>query len=358
MHQAASNTVADSLNALASALASLYEDSRHLSADFDFGGFVFPSDDEGDVWTYGIITPQGDANWRGGWPNWVPKILHRKDWRYRLDEAMFSVQEYAEERNLNKPDFPQPIKQTFQALFNGKAPEWMGYRKCESSEPCLCFREKYSELETAITSVEYSLRAASPEWIRAVDSLGARNWRERLLRKVIDPLKYSPSYFEDDRKPFNYPSTSRQYLELSRGLAPVKSWAKGLGELRSYIKDAEACRYVGLVQPVGGSSQTVTSARDESEDAVSLQPAQQKAWASYLLAEAKIGLGRTDRETYDWLAECDAELFVGPLADYELPSCDTWQRQLRAARKHFGGQKNQPRASRPSGGSIVLASEI
>lgn len=58
-----------------------------------------------------------------------------------------------------------------------------------------------------------------------------------------------------------------------------------------------------------------------------------------------------DNEIYNWLKE------NGTSEEYELPSCETWKRQVRAGRKHYGKQKNTPRAGRTSR-SIVRVSQI
>jgi hypothetical protein len=58
----------------------------------------------------------------------------------------------------------------------------------------------------------------------------------------------------------------------------------------------------------------------------------------------------TDKQAYDWLKEQDKET-------EELPDFDTWARYLRKARRHYGTQKNTPRAGR-NGRSIATLDQI
>ncbi len=92
-----------------------------------------------------------------------------------------------------------------------------------------------------------------------------------------------------------------------------------------------------------------------------LQPAHRKAYLSFLYAEAKTEKRLEDRDAYDWLKEngidSDKEEDT-ELTDYELPSFDTWGRQLREARRATGEQKYTPRRAKVSGRSIVKGTEV
>lgn len=93
-------------------------------------------------------------------------------------------------------------------------------------------------------------------------------------------------------------------------------------------------------------------AGQENEDVLQLTKAERLAYQSYddaITQEPKLA-DATDKEVYDWLKE------NGP-PDYELPSCETWKRQVRAGRKHHGTQKNTLRAGRTSK-SIVGVNQI
>lgn len=104
-------------------------------------------------------------------------------------------------------------------------------------------------------------------------------------------------------------------------------------------------------------------ASDEATDREAIQqpeesrltPAIENAWLSWKLAEDYNPGELTDQKAYDWLREQE---FDAPLVGYKLPAFDTWSKYVRAARKHYGEQKNQPRAGRATGPSVVWQSEI
>lgn len=75
----------------------------------------------------------------------------------------------------------------------------------------------------------------------------------------------------------------------------------------------------------------------------------ESAYRSFECAEANAEV-KSDRKAYEWLKE------HGP-ADYVLPSYQTWCRNVRHGRKHYGTQKNQPRGGR-TGRSIVTPDDI
>ncbi|NLE59921.1 MAG: hypothetical protein GX616_16335 [Planctomycetes bacterium] len=84
------------------------------------------------------------------------------------------------------------------------------------------------------------------------------------------------------------------------------------------------------------------------------------AYFSYIHAERQAGKSLTDKAAYVWLKEhgSDSRDGADELADYELPSMETWARYVREARKILKEQKNQPRHARPHGGSIVPPDQI
>lgn len=85
-----------------------------------------------------------------------------------------------------------------------------------------------------------------------------------------------------------------------------------------------------------------------------LTKAERLAYQSYEYAVSKkSGLAdSTDNNVYKWLKENG-----NSEADYELPCCNTWKRQVRAGRKYHGTQKNSPRAGR-LGRSTITSSQI
>jgi len=109
-----------------------------------------------------------------------------------------------------------------------------------------------------------------------------------------------------------------------------------------FVTSAEAEQSASQ-KPAGGQ---------ENEDVLQLTKAERLAYQSYdYVITQKPELADTkDDETYDWLKE-------NGQPDYELPSCETWKRQVRAGRKHHGTQKNTPRAGR-SGHSIAQSGQL
>jgi hypothetical protein len=92
-----------------------------------------------------------------------------------------------------------------------------------------------------------------------------------------------------------------------------------------------------------------------------LQPADRKAYLSFVYAEGKVGKRLEDHEAHGWLEENGIDTDkggMGELADYKLPVLDTWSRQLRNARGPLKEQKYTRRAGRSKGGSIVTGREI
>jgi phage terminase small subunit len=66
-------------------------------------------------------------------------------------------------------------------------------------------------------------------------------------------------------------------------------------------------------------------------------------------------------EAHKWLKENGIDRDkddTGELTDYELPSLETWSRQVRKARRALGEQKYNPRAGRAAGRSIVAGKKI
>jgi len=88
-------------------------------------------------------------------------------------------------------------------------------------------------------------------------------------------------------------------------------------------------------------------AADATDGRQNLPLSCQRAYQQFKGAEERLG-EVTDKEVYDWLKDDN---------DTQLPPFDTWTRYLRAARRHYGTQKNTPRAGR-TGLSVVKWGEI
>ncbi len=113
-----------------------------------------------------------------------------------------------------------------------------------------------------------------------------------------------------------------------------------------------------------GSTTTSKTAKTEEEDPNryaalgKLQLAFQKAWFSFVYAEAKQETRLEDRQAWDWLTENGIENDdEGILKGYELPTFDTWSRQLRRARKAVGEQKYTPQKDKQPSRSIIPANK-
>ena len=88
-----------------------------------------------------------------------------------------------------------------------------------------------------------------------------------------------------------------------------------------------------------------------------LPPSYEKAYLIYGTAINKNPAleGASDHKVYTWIKEhglgdgCD---------EYEPPAFSTWKRYLGRARRHYGTQKNRPRAGRSHGKSVVEQNQI
>jgi len=90
-------------------------------------------------------------------------------------------------------------------------------------------------------------------------------------------------------------------------------------------------------------------------------PSEVKAWSAWMYAVKIAGDFKNMPLAYEWLEDNfdpNSENIPSSLYNYELPSFDTWSRQVRAARKATQTQVNQKRADRAYGKSIVRGAEI
>jgi hypothetical protein len=104
----------------------------------------------------------------------------------------------------------------------------------------------------------------------------------------------------------------------------------------------------------------IISGTDRETILLQLQPADRKAYLSFQYAESKAGKRLQDQEAYELLNEESIPTDqgdLGELTDYELPTKETWTRQVRNARYALGEQKYTPRAGRSIGGSVVKKDE-
>jgi len=162
----------------------------------------------------------------------------------------------------------------------------------------------------------------------------------------------------DDGQPRN--------LQEQRGVAAEGSSHMDLGklvELRIQIEvlapspAAATGATVSNSVSVAPSNPTETSAAATAsllgeQEHGSLAPSRKKAYQQFLwsISTAPQLAGATDRQVYDWLLQHSDE--------DEPPVFSTWSRYLREARAFYGTRKNNRRAGRETGRSVVRATEI
>lgn len=133
---------------------------------------------------------------------------------------------------------------------------------------------------------------------------------------------------------------------VTKGYAQtITLMAKTIEELRSdkkFLQDA-------LGESIKNGAPKTIEPADDNCDVFALTTTQEIAYQSCRLAESKLGTC-TDREAYDWLLEEAPQ-------EYDIPGFDTWQRYVRAGRKHHGTQKNTSRKGR-TGRSVIKDNEI
>jgi len=140
--------------------------------------------------------------------------------------------------------------------------------------------------------------------------------------------------------------------DLSQAFKKIEMEYRDLLEEFAVEFEVAHIKFVKSAEAEQSASQKPAGAGQENEDVLQLTKAERLAYQSYEYAiTQKPELADTkDDKTYDWLKE------NGP-PDYELPSCETWKRQVRAGRKHHGTQKNTLRAGR-SGHSIAQSGQL
>lgn len=149
------------------------------------------------------------------------------------------------------------------------------------------------------------------------------------------------------------PATDRFLVDF-RSETPVDASESAVRALRTgfdefSLKDLRKC--IVLVARECAAARAQLPQAVDVEDVASLKrckPSERKAYYSFKLAEVKAERRLEDREAYDLLNDLLADedsntQFTGELADYKLPSFDTWARQLRAARKAVSERKYTPR---------------
>ena len=147
------------------------------------------------------------------------------------------------------------------------------------------------------------------------------------------------------------------YQQLERAEGDPEVAQKSPAETARAIRSSTESAQVSATDDTEAASEV----KDEKVILESLRPAERKAYFAYQMAVSKFGRTLKDREAYDHIRDVDFPDDagdLGELADYDLPSFDTWSRHLRVARKAMGDQKYTRRAGRTTGGSVVRRDEI
>lgn len=116
-------------------------------------------------------------------------------------------------------------------------------------------------------------------------------------------------------------------------------------------------------QPKADALANAEKSKGEPTDAAlrKLSQSTRLAYLSFQAIEVQKCRRLEDREAYDLLSENGLPTDKGPLgvlADYKLPSFDTWTRYLRDARQAMGDSKYTQRAGRSHGSSIAKQDEV
>lgn len=209
----------------------------------------------------------------------------------------------------------------------------------------------------------------------------AFNESQRTLLDAVEPLAYPLEAAGIDAfgvRKFRNAVEGADGWSAAKGLwLDLKTWLQGIAARRDLgpAKTSEKAGNADAGPPPaaktqqgegdGGDGATTPPAAKTEAD---LQPADRKAYYAYSWAEGRLleaGATRvTDREAYDWLQENglpdekDSLQLATEFAGYRLPAFDTWNKQVRNARKVLGDQKHQKRAGRAAGRSIARGRAI
>jgi hypothetical protein len=211
-------------------------------------------------------------------------------------------------------------------------------------------------------------------WHPECDHQGMPDSRVRIPFEVISPaLRQSSNRTEALFKKYEIEWDSAPfYLHFENGcelLAHLEKkridGSEAIADLDQHRRNCVARieRALREAYETAGARTSLDEAAESAAAAVtpSLQRAHQLAFLSFQFAEEQIGKCPKDADAYDWLKvhgfDVERSERFGPLADYNLPSRDTWITYARKGRSAAGENKNSPRAGR-SGRSTVRQQEL
>jgi hypothetical protein len=183
---------------------------------------------------------------------------------------------------------------------------------------------------------------------------------------------------EQQLGPTQYPDWKQTHETREHGIRwgiVVNATKEGLQSehrchIENWLKDVDlALREVGIatraanvpLPPPPGAEERKGGGSDRATQLRDMTLSVRQAYCAFNYAESKSGKRLEDREAYDLLHDegiPDDKGNLGELSDYDLPSFDTWCRQLRVARQILGEQKYTRRAGRQLGKSIVKGDQI
>jgi hypothetical protein len=152
-----------------------------------------------------------------------------------------------------------------------------------------------------------------------------------------------------------YRSPGHEIMKLMGDVEDFLTWA-----MAWCVRNETLTSSISVAERPDESKETLITL-DSAKAVDQLRPASRNAYRSFQYAESKKGEVLTDRAAYAVLKEDGIEESASDfaeLADYKLPSFDTWSRHLRTARKQSGNNKYRQRPGKPEGRSIARPDQI
>jgi hypothetical protein len=161
------------------------------------------------------------------------------------------------------------------------------------------------------------------------------------------PDVYSKRGTTEDELWHRWNEQGQQYLALDDLIARLRELAARAGEV--------------WTPPPSPPNQRSAEPVERDEYIQRMERAVRLAYLAFYYAESRAGRRLEDREAHELLKEegiPEGAGERGELAEYQLPSFDTWSRYLREARSQLGEQKHTRRSGRQHGKSIMSGDQI
>lgn len=187
-------------------------------------------------------------------------------------------------------------------------------------------------------------RGSAPSFLRA----GGLGDDMQMFNSVLHLLRHLPRFA------FTGDTQTRSEI-LARELLPFVS------DYLDRRKVPSALRMAPLLEQRASANERTGGADASDADKKAafdkLERAVKTAYLAYQHAESQAGKRLEDRVAWEWLNENGIKGDAGELADYELPSLDTFRTYLSKARKTLGENKYTPRGGR-TGRSVTTRNQI